>query len=505
MMKILKEYNVLCEGVEIPIRIYKDPKKFVPIYEIRLPKISEANKVLLTSVKNKLISMIPIRIEFLDAEKFNKLKGRLLNEAKKHLQYHLPKTPDRIINLFAVLITNEMLGLGTLEILVADENLEEIVVNCAKEPVWVYHKQFGWLLTNVFVESEAQIENYASIIGRRVGRSITLLNPLLNAHLYTGDRVNATLFPVSTKGNTLTIRKFRRRPWTITDLIENNTLNLETTAFLWEAIQYELSFIVAGGTASGKTTLLNALMAFIPPNHRIISIEDTRELNLPEFLHWVPLTTREPNPEGRGEVSMLDLLVNSLRMRPDRIIVGEIRREKEAEVLFEALRTGHSVYSTLHANTADETLRRLTTPPINLPKEEIESLPGIVVMYRHRRLGIRRLFELAEVITSEIGGKTEIESRVLYKWSAKTDKILPINTSIRILQELSLFTGLTAKEVKEEVREKIKILKWMLKHRINTLNTVGKVVYEYYLNPDKFVKRMKSPREILGEYYRELK
>ena len=200
----------------------------------------------------------------------------------------------------------------------------------------------------------------------KIGKQITVLDPLLDAHLLSGDRVNSTLFPISTKGNTITIRKFRRDPWTVTDLISNKTVSSEVMATIWEAIQYEMSVVFSGGTASGKTTILGVSMPFIPPNHRIISIEDTREIFLPEYLHWVPLTTREPNPEGKGEVTMLDLLVNSLRMRPDRIVVGEIRRKEEAEVLFEAMHTGHSAYTTVHANTADETIRRLTNPPIEI-------------------------------------------------------------------------------------------------------------------------------------------
>ena len=136
---------------------------------------------------------------------------------------------------------------------------------------------------------------------------------------------------------------------------------------LWLAIEYEMNVIFSGGTASGKTVILNACMPFIPPNHRIISVEDTRELMLPDFLYWTPMVTRSPNPEGKGEVSMLDLLVSSLRMRPDRIVLGEMRRKEEAMVMFEAMHTGHSVYATMHANSATETISRLTNPPLSVP------------------------------------------------------------------------------------------------------------------------------------------
>src|SRR6056297_296808 len=221
------------------------------------------------------------------------------------------------------------------------------------------------------------------MIGRDVNKEITALNPLMDAHLLTGDRVNATLNPISTKGNTITIRKFAEDPWTITKFIKQGTINVEAAAFVWLAIQNEMSVLIAGGTGSGKTSMLNVVSNFFPSNQRILSIEDTRELTLPKNLHWVPMETRLPNPEGKGGVTMLDLLVNSLRMRPDRILVGEIRRQKEAEVLLEAMHTGHSVYATIHANNADEVITRLTNPPIDIPKPMISSLSLIIVQNRN--------------------------------------------------------------------------------------------------------------------------
>ena len=217
-------------------------------------------------------------------------------------------------------------------------------------------------------KNEEMIYDYASMIARKVGRQINVLNPMLDAHLPTGDRVNSTVFPISQFGNTLTIRKFSKNPWTITNLIRSKTVSPEVAALIWICIQNELSLIVSGGTGSGKTSFLNAMAGLIPANQRIISIEDTRELTLPSFLHWIPMNTREANPEGKGEVTMLDLMVNALRQRPDRILVGEIRRQREAEILFEAMHTGHSVYATLHADNSEQTISRLLNPPINIPK-----------------------------------------------------------------------------------------------------------------------------------------
>jgi len=464
----------------------------------------------LNSIREKLIRSIGISgREILDPKVIEDIRERSLKEADKLIAEHMPHISKEKRDILAGQLVHEMFGLGDIELLLKDDDLEEIVINNSEEPVWVYHKEYGWLKTNIKLKSEGEIYNYASMIGRRIGRQITNLNPLMDAHLTTGDRVNATLFPISTQGNTITIRKFARNPWTIVHLIdpEIKTLSPEVAALLWLSIEYELNVIIAGGTASGKTSLLNALTPFMPPTQRIISIEDTRELQLPEFLHWVPMTTREPNPEGKGEVSMLELMVNSLRMRPDRIIVGEIRRQRQAEVLFEAMHTGHSVYSTLHANTADEVRRRMINPPISLPESMLEALHLTVVQFRHRRLGIRRTFEVAEFVPSmRPGGKSKVDVNVLYSWDPRKDVIERVrpnaklrDISMRLVDEIRMHTGMSDKEFEDNIEEKKKILQWMLKQNIKTVNTVGKVIADYYRDKDyvlNLVKKNKTPKQI---------
>ncbi|MDY6778476.1 MAG: type II/IV secretion system ATPase subunit, partial [Candidatus Nanohaloarchaea archaeon] len=393
-----QEYTVEADNVPAKIRITNETEDYVPRYFFKRPGIEEATGAFLESVQDQLIDEVTLSTEeFVDSSELDDVKAKFREKADELIQEQLPNIDEDSKQILIGNLLHDMLGLGDLEILLNDENLEELVINSAEEPVWAYHKTHGWLKTDITLEDEEQIKNYASMIGRRVGKQISNLNPLLDAHLPSGDRTNATLSPISTQGNTITIRKFARNPWTITDFIENNTLNAEVAALLWLCIHYEMNLIVSGGTGAGKTSLLGVLMPFIQPNHRIVSIEDTREIRLPEFLHWVPLTTREPNPEGKGGVSMNDLLVNSLRMRPDRIIVGEIRREKQAEVLFEAMHTGHSVYSTLHADTAMQTIRRLINPPINVPKTLIEAVDLNVVMFRDRKRNIRRAMQVSEV------------------------------------------------------------------------------------------------------------
>jgi flagellar protein FlaI len=503
-VEVLSSYSIIADNVPGNVMIVKRPEEFTPIYEIKFPEIEPATQAVLDSIKERLVEIVKIEIsEILDPKAMEEIKKRFLISAGEEIAKELPQISEKEKKILSGYLVHEMLGLGRLEIVLNDDNLEEIVINNSMEPVWVFHKKFGWLKTNLIIPSEDKIYNYASLIGRKVGRQITNLNPLMDAHLITGDRVNATLFPISTKGNTITIRKFRREPWTIIHFIDPKlkTISKEVAALLWLCIQYELNILIAGGTASGKTSLLNALMPFIPPNHRIISIEDTRELRLPDFLHWIPLTTREPNPEGKGEVSMLDLLVNSLRMRPDRVIVGEIRRQREAEVLFEAMHTGHSVYATLHADRAEQVIRRLVNPPINLPESLLEALHLVVVQYRHRRLGIRRTLEVAELIPGE-AGRIPPRLEILYRWKPRTDTIEKVKNSIRLINEIRLHTGMSDEEMEEDLKEKEVILQWMLDNNIKTVNTVGKVVAEYYHDKKrilKIVKKKGHPEEILGK------
>lgn len=499
-MPINKSYYVDVDGLRAKIDIISK-QDITPIYKVSVPGMNPPTIALLDSVKEDLLREAKISTEeIFEPMTVKKLKEEFSRKAAVIIDKKMPKVYDKIKSVLVASLVHEMLGLGQLEIFLADMNLEEIVIISSREPVWVYHKEFGWLKTNIYPASEKQIQNYASIIARRIGRQISILEPLLDAHLITGDRANATLFPVSTKGNTLTIRKFARKPWTITDFIENKTINSEVASFLWLVIQYELNMIIAGGTSSGKTSFLNTLMPFMQPNHRIISIEDTRELQLPDYLHWVPLTTREPNPEGKGEVNMLDLMINSLRMRPDRIIVGEIRRAEQAEVLFEAMHTGHSVYATLHADTVEQTIRRMTNPPINIPEVMLEALHAVGVMYRDRRKGIRRMYQLAELLpTGETGEKIILKPNLLYRYKP-SGEIVAHDECIRIFDTLKMHTGMTQKEIITDIGEKIKILNWLVQNHVNDINDIGKIIATYYANSEivmNAAKQKLNPKVIL--------
>ncbi|MFH1649013.1 MAG: type II/IV secretion system ATPase subunit [Candidatus Woesearchaeota archaeon] len=486
IIKELDTYEFYAQDIPITIHVVRRKGEFVPIYEVSISSVSRTTEFILEKIRQELIKKINLGIVDLTDEK----KSTVIEESFKEtigvlIKRYFPDLDDSTKSFLSSYLVMKSLGLGNLELLMADVSLEEIVINDASEPVWVYHKKHGWLKTNIFMRDEDQTKHYASVIGRKVGRQITVLEPLLDAHLDEGDRVNATLLPISTAGNTMTIRKFSRDPWTIPKFIRAGTISAEAAALIWLAMEYEMSAIIAGGTASGKTSMLNVIANFFPPNQRILSIEDTREIRLPKFLHWVPLNTRLPNAEGKGEVSMEDLLVNSLRMRPDRILVGEVRRRREAETLFEAIHTGHSVYATFHANNAKETVERLTNPPIDVPKVMLPAISLIIVQFRNRRTGKRRTFQIAEITEDST-------PNVLLQYDNEKDKLVWTGKSKTLFETLKLYTGLTLLDIQKDLKEKEKILDYMIKNNIDTIDSVGRVIAEYYTDRANLMKNVRT-------------
>lgn len=1011
-METIQEYTVNVDELVLHVSILGG-RGLTKQYFIQLPQLAPATRALMENIKHGLVRDVAVSSsEITDPGAITKMKDKFRERATALFKAKMPSIDDQTVKLLVNVLLQEMLGLGELEYLFADENLEEIVITSSKEPVRIYHKVYGWLETNVVIDSEAKILNYANIIGRRVGRQITTLNPLLDAHLVTGDRSNAVLFPIATKGHTITIRKFARDPWTLTDFIKNKTCTPQLLALIWLSIQYEMNVLISGGTASGKTSFLNVVMPFIPPNHRIVSIEDsvhpessilykehgqfisdtignlvdtklrtssytlsdgteiyentdisvfsmntdgklelrkpsslirhkvkkdmytvtlasgrtikvtkdhslfslidnsltpvlcsqleegdfvatprrlfyrgntvvfdlekhlalfegfqlegpeittlvlknkrkllahrtisqvrsyvqrgrlpvslflmldvtlrkkakrttrivplrssrygrvgipllididrhlacfiglwladgsydknslilsvvdkecravvervaqkietkprshsdgvslminssafkkffrdvllldgnaytkelprwiytldttsvawllrgymsgdgwprkhdivvgscslkllegiqtlflrlnilfrlrrcqyadrmyqgtlsqttflktfstfggflqqrqndklrtalqrhtkdtsdvvpladnsylplkhllgntlrtavtyktwkswhgryknsnigrnylqtifshmlpsqslllhnpmlaevhslafndvfwdrvvaikkesycgyvydlsvpgsenficnnilchnTRELQLPRYLYWCPLTVRQPNPEGKGEITMLDLLINSLRMRPDRIVLGEMRKRDQAEVLFEAMHTGHSVYATVHADSVAETIQRLINPPIEVPKNLLSGVNLNVVMFRDRRKGIRRVFQVGEFIPSLEEGSAGVRPNILYRWKPTTDEIVEHSASLRLYEELSRHTGMTTAQIEHDISLKTKVLEWMAKNNIRHVDDVGELMRRYYIDPESVLQ-----------------
>jgi flagellar protein FlaI len=480
----IDSYTIVVNKIPIQIAIYSHKGHPVPFYHLSLLNITKETHRIIDKIREQIVNEISFNLlNKSETEGEEQIKEQFKEKIVGLLKKQFRELDDNAIQLLSNYIVITSLGLAEIEFILKDKYLEEIVVNNSKEPVWVYHKKHGWLKTNITFKDENRIRHFSTMIGRNVDKGITLLSPLLDAHLKTGDRVNATLAPITTNGNTITIRKFAETPWTITDFLEIGTTDYASAAMIWLAIQYELSILVVGGTGSGKTSFLNVVSNFFPPNQRIISIEDTRELRLPDTLHWVPMNSRLPNPEGKGGVSMLDCMINTLRMRPDRIIVGEVRKSQELEVMFEAMHTGHSVYATFHARDVAEAVARLTNPPIGLSQILLSSLGLIVVQNRNRRSGERRTFQIAEV--DERGN-----TRLLMQYNAREGNMMNVGRPERLFDTLNVFTGMTEDQIYADLQEKMVVLKWLVKNKIKDVNEIGLIMSDYYTDKDDLMARI---------------
>jgi len=485
--RAIDSYQIMVnKTIPLQIHIYSQQGKPVPFYHLSLLDITDETKRIIERIREDIITSLSFELtKKKTKEGEDEIKEQFRKKLKKIIKTQFSDLKEQEIGLITNYIIVTSLGLAEIEFLLKDAELEEIVVNSSQDPVWVYHRKHGWLKTNIVFKKENKIRHFSTLIGRNVDKNISLLEPLLDAHLKSGDRVNATLNPITTKGNTITIRKFSKTPWTITSFLKNRTIDYTSAAIIWQAIQYELSILIAGGTGSGKTSFLNVISNFFPPNQRIISIEDTRELRLPKTLHWVPMQARLPNPEGKGEITMLDCMINTLRMRPDRIIVGEVRREKELEVMFEAMHTGHSVYSTFHASNVDEAVARLTNPPINLPKQLLSSIGLIVIQHRNRRTGKRITFQIAEI--NELG-----QPVLLMQHDYVGNNMKQVNTPNRIIKNLNMYTGMSVKQIYADVQEKVLVLQWLVNQNIMDINDIGLILSDYYTEKQHIMSLVKT-------------
>jgi len=299
-------------------------------------------------------------------------------------------------------IVAEILGLGPLEPLLADDTVTEVMVNGAKN---IYVERGGKIeRTNTTFESDEHLMRIIDRIVAPLGRRIDESSPMVDARLPDGSRVNAVIPPISLVGPTLTVRKFARSPFTVQDLINFGTLTPESVEFLRACVTARINVIISGGTGSGKTTLLNVLSGFIPNDERIVTIENAAELQLRQE-HVVTLESRPPNIEGRGTITIRDLVINTLRMRPDRIVVGEVRGAETLDML-QAMNTGHDgSLTTLHSNSPRDTLARLETMvlmagmdlPVRAIREQVASAIQLIVHEERLRDGTRRVVSISEV------------------------------------------------------------------------------------------------------------
>ncbi len=392
--------------------------------------------------------------------------------------------------IFCEYVLQNSIGLKQLAFFALDDKLEELMVN-GFDNVFVFHKEFGMCKVNVVLD-EKSFPILLNRIALTSGKTFDEKKPLIDTRLPDGSRVNAILGDVSKNGVSLTIRKFSQIPITILDLIEYGSISSELAAFLWVMVDGAGSFpknmLIVGGTASGKTTLLNVLANFSRLHERIVSIEDTLEISLLSRDNWVAL---EAKSNIDDEINMDVLLKNSLRMRPDRIIVGEVRG-KEALTLFTAMDNGHAgCLGTIHANNSREAIVKLQERPFLVPPTMIPLVDLVVVMQRNysKINGIkRRVVEVAEV--SRMDNKVLLGN--IYEYDDSLGKIKRTDVPSRILDVLAQQLSLSKNDLKKEIDIRRLILEWLIERNIRKPLDVLEFIQSYYYNPQKVLQMIQS-------------
>lgn len=455
-------------------------------YRVIEPTLSIKDRNLVEDIKENLQEKLDVDFTQLsEIEAKDYLKDRV-DEYIQYLKKGIDPTSKKIIKYYLI---RDLLGLGKLEPIMRDPNIEDISCDGVGIPVYIWHRnpKYGSVETNIIFNSDEELDSFTRKLVQRAGKSISMADPLEDAALPDGSRLQATLgTDIARRGSNFTIRKFTETPLTPIDLLKFGSVDPRTLAYLWLAIDNEKSILISGGTATGKTSLLNVISLFIKPHLKIVTIEDTPELRLPHN-HWVPEVARETisdsQRDSRNQVDMYSLLRASLRQRPDYIVVGEVRG-REAFVLFQQMATGHPGLSTIHAENLNRLTDRLTTKPIELPPSLLENLDIVIFLLKTRRKGgyIRRVNEIVEIEKYDRQKNIPIANQV-FKWNPKNDKIKTKGTSL-LVKRIAEEKAMEEKEIIQDLKDRIKVLEWMRDEEIDEINTINRIIEKYHNNKE---------------------
>ncbi|AKG91494.1 Type IV secretory pathway protein [Geoglobus ahangari] len=472
--EVVEEYWI--EEPHSKIQIVFDPESGEYEYHVIEPVLNDYLYSVFYVVKHSIV-------EYFQPEVEDRVSHLEENARKLVKEMGLDLSEEEFDTVFYHL-KNDFVEYGPITPLMKDRLIEDISCNGYNKPIYIFHRNYQNLRTNITF-SEDELDNFVIKLAQMSGKHISIAEPMLDAALPDGSRIQMTLArEVTDHGSTFTIRKFRDEPVTPIDLIAWGTFSVEQMAYLWLCIENKKSLIFAGGTASGKTTSMNAVSLFIPKNSKIVTIEDTREVMLPHE-NWIPAVTRE----GGKTIDMYDLLRAALRQRPEYIIVGEVRG-KEALTLFQAMSTGHTTYSTLHADSVNGVIHRLENPPINVPRAMIEAL-DIVSIQAQVFLGrkrVRRNMEIAEIIGVDPHTKI-MRTTTVFAWDSTKDEHVMVGSS-KALEEIRTLRSWTRKELEQELKTREKVLQYMLDNNIREFREVARIIQTYQIDPEKVVRSL---------------
>ncbi len=465
------------------------------LYDVLEPPLTEEEKEKLEKIKGLLKELLDVNLmEATERQEMREyLKDKLSGIIKN---YEIEITQDQY-NKLLYYIYRDFLGLEKIEPLMHDKSIEDISCDGENIPIYIYHKRYGSLKTNVTYEDSNELDRFVTKLAQRTGKHISVSEPLLQGALPDGSRLQATYSAgkeIAMKGSTFTIRKFTEEPLTIIDQLNFGTVPAIIGAYIWVAVEYQNSVLVSGGTATGKTSMLNSLSMFIPRDRKIVSIEDTPEIRLPHE-HWINKIATKTGKKGKteqGEVTMFDLVKAGLRERPDHIIVGEVRGE-EAYNLFQGMATGHPGFATMHADSIQAVINRLKTEPINLSPGLLQHLDVIIILgfSKVEKIDARRVKSLVEVVDVDMDTGQPITNE-LFTYVPSDDYFEFVSEESHILKEISDEKGISKEEMWRELQRRATILKWMQENNITGFEEVGEVIAQYQSNPEKLMEKIKE-------------
>ena len=477
------------DNAEIHGGVTKDPNaKGGLSYTIIEPTLSERDKRNFEIIKKLLMTELSVSLNEIKTKKSAEIKlTRKIAQLIKKYKLEIPAKNISKITYYAI---RDFIYLGKIEPLMRDHMVEEISCDGTNIPLYIWHREYESIPTNIKFATDKELNNFARKVSYISGKHVSMANPIVDASLPDGSRINLTLgHEITKRGSTFTIRRFRADPITIIDLIKFKTMSPDIAAYLWYITEKNSTMLVGGGTASGKTTALNALASFIRPGQKIVTIEDTQELNLPHE-NWIPAVSRQNFTDGQiGEINQFDLLRAALRQRPDIIIVGETRG-REAYTLFQAMATGHGGFSSIHADSVEATLTRLASSPMDIPKTLIANTLDLIYLQLKIRIkdkSVRRVIQISEI--AGLNEKTgEINTHEIFKWDPLTDTHSYAGNSV-VLDKIKERHGETDEQINYELSKRKLALDWMVKNNIREHKEVSKNIREFYADPERFSER----------------
>jgi len=460
-------------------------------YEIIEPTLQQDQEKYLREIKSFLMEELDVNLK--EIENKEKAENYLKQKIRELVKKYRIKIPPEAVDKLTYYIIRDFIGYGKIDPLMKDHLIEDISADGVNIPLYVWHRLYESLPTNIMFTDAAELDSFVIRLAYLAGKNISIASPILDASLPEGSRIQLTYGSEITKrGSTFTIRRFKADPLTISDLIAFNTISSEMAAYLWYLIENRASVMVTGGVASGKTTTLNCLSMFIKPEMKIVSVEDTQEINLPHE-NWIPSVVRlgfKGDERQSGTITLFDLLKAAVRQRPDYIIVGEVRGE-EAYTLFQAMATGHLGMCTIHAESVEAVINRLESEPMNIPKPLIAMTNIIMVMERTEINGkpTRRVKVAAEVKEFETKTK-EILTEEVFRWNPKFDKFTFLGHSA-LLEKHMKKMGLMEEDIERELKYRKTVLEWMVQQGIRRHGDVAQVIREYYINPSRVFQKVR--------------